>query len=123
MKPSQRLCPSAPCRPGNALLGVVQADGHLAYLDAPIPIDNTFVETATQGRSPEKRFRFIAPCQKGGCQQWKDGGCSIADGLSDIEHHGDTVEPDCPIQSHCRWRTQQGPSICLTCPEVITNPG
>ncbi|KAB2854116.1 MAG: hypothetical protein F9K43_30195, partial [Bauldia sp.] len=57
-----RTCPSAACEPGAILLGLVDAGDRVGYLSPPLRIDEEFVSRARRGRSPEKRFRFAAPC-------------------------------------------------------------
>ena len=71
------LCPSARCKPGAALLGVVREDGTIAFLPAGFEVDEDFVRIARQGRNPESRFRFADRCVEGACQQWQDHHCTI----------------------------------------------
>jgi hypothetical protein len=74
-------CPSAPCEPGSTLLGVVGPQGTVAYLTPPLTIDDSFVATARRGRSPEKRFRFAAPCVEEHCAQWTGSRCGVIDAV------------------------------------------
>ena len=52
------LCPSAPADVKAILLGVVQADGSVAFLKDRIEVTREFLEIAAKGREPETRFRF-----------------------------------------------------------------
>ena len=137
MADSTILCPSWSCEAGASLIGIVLADGSVAFSKNPIVIDAAFVDVARQGRSPEKRFRFSSTCRRGGCIQWTDGRCGIADRV--IAEHAQRsaaedadqataasepfVLPECSIRPQCRWHLQSGDAACRACPEVITDTG
>lgn len=117
------LCPSSRCGPGALLLGIVQADGTVALAGERMEVDSTFVESARQGRSPEKRFRFARPCLKGGCKQWTGTRCGVIDFVVarvSAELVGVELRP-CAIRSQCRWFHQRGAEACAVCPLVITD--
>ncbi len=127
MSESAILCPSWKCEAGASLIGIVLADGTVAFSKDRIVIDAAFVELARQGRSPEKRFRFTSTCKRAACVQWTDGRCGIADVI--IREHADRTAgldepfalPECSIRLHCRWHLQSGDAACRACPEVITD--
>lgn len=127
MSESAILCPSWKCEAGASLIGIVLADGTVAFSKDRIVIDAAFVEVARQGRSPEKRFRFSSTCKRAACVQWTDGKCGIADVI--IREHADRTAaldepfalPECSIRPHCRWHLQSGDAACRACPEVITD--
>ena len=127
MSESAILCPSWKCEAGASLIGIVLADGTVAFSKDRIVIDAAFVEVARQGRSPEKRFRFSSTCKRAACVQWTDGKCGIADVI--IREHADRTTgldepfelPECSIRPHCRWHLQSGDAACRACPEVITD--
>ena len=73
------LCPSAPGVPGAVLIGVVEADGRVANLGTPLPVDSGFLRTAAANGQPERRFRFSSPCVEGRCGQWDGRGCGLID--------------------------------------------
>jgi hypothetical protein len=116
-----KLCPSAPAQEGSILLGVVQADGSIAYLKDRIEVTREFLEIARFGRSPEQRFRFSAPCRESACGQWTDGGCRLPESLADAipESESDRL-PHCSIRARCRWFDQAGAAACRVCPLVVT---
>src|ERR1700730_8016398 len=130
MTDSSILCPSWKCEAGASLIGIVLADGSVAFSKDRIVIDNAFVEVARQGRSPEKRFRFSSTCKRATCIQWTDGKCGIVDRVI-AEHEDRTaapsedpfVLPECSIRPQCRWHLQAGDIACRACPEVITDTG
>jgi hypothetical protein len=127
MAESAILCPSWGCEAGASLIGIVLADGSVAFSKERIVIDATFVEVARQGRSPEKRFRFSSTCKRAACVQWANGKCGIVDRIIG-EHDNRTAAPngpfvpaECSIRPQCRWHLQSGDAACRACPEVITD--
>lgn len=118
-------CPSAPGEPGATLLGVVGPQGSVAYLTPPLTIDDDFVAIARRGRSPEKRFRFAAPCVEERCAQWTGSRCGVIDAVlaADVPGADDETRglPRCSIRSSCRWFAQSGADACGVCPRVITD--
>ena len=121
------LCPSWGCEAGASVIGIVLADGSVAFSKERIMIDASFVETARQGRSPEKRFRFSSTCKRAACVQWAESRCSIIDRVlseQDSSFAGPVssfVLPECSIRPQCRWHLQSGDRACQACPEVITD--
>jgi len=115
-------CPSAPCREGAQLLGIVRSDGSVALLPSPMEIDERFVCQASKGRRPEKRFRFTSPCAEGACKQWTGDACSIADRIVGFALPvEDAGLPRCAIRESCRWYVQVGGDACKACRYVITD--
>lgn len=115
------LCPSARCEPGAILLGIVGRDGRVGYLSTRMVVDEHFVENASRGREPEKRFRFAQPCVEGGCGYWRDGRCDVVEGVVAQAEPLAAPLPRCSIRSECRWFAQRGPDACTVCPVVVTN--
>jgi len=122
------LFPSARCQDGAILLGIVLADGSVAFAQDRIAVDEAFVRNATTegSRSPESRFRFSNPCAKGGCHQWTGSRCGVIDSVVEEtrEQHyqprADAPLPDCSIRSDCRWFVQRGGEACAVCDLVVT---
>jgi hypothetical protein len=120
------LCPSARCRPGALLLGVVLPSGRVGFAPNEIVVDEGFDRVARAGRAPEQRFRFAQPCAKRGCQNWGGSRCGVADALVS---HAQTLPvsvaseglPDCPIRSSCRWFQQAQGRACAVCQFVVTD--
>src|SRR4030095_6636640 len=113
------VCPSYQCVDGAVLLGVVQADGTVAFLSEPPPVDQQFVQIARAGRAPEKRFRFAHACAKGLCENWAKTRCGLAETMASQAAPTNAPLPPCPIRSECRWFAEQGPLACSVCPEVV----
>jgi hypothetical protein len=117
-----KLCPSAPAQEGAVLLGVVQADGSIAYLRDRIEVSRAFLEIASVGRPAEQRFRFSSPCQESACRQWADGRCSLPGRLAEVIPEPESDElPRCSIRANCRWFAQTGGTACRVCPLVTRN--
>jgi len=122
MSSERVMCPSAPCEPGAVLLGVVVAEGQVAYARDRIVVDEEFVQIARAGRSPEKRFRFSAPCVRGACRQWTGSRCGVIDAVIEVIEPRETAPlPPCSIRPQCRWFAQSGSSACAVCPAVMTD--
>ena len=113
------LCPSYTCVSGAHLIGVVQANGRVAFLGRPLEVDRTFVDIAKQGRPPELRFRFSAACAESACANWKLGVCRVAAQISQPAAVSTTELPNCGIRAGCRWYHEQGCDACAACPSIV----
>ena len=123
---SRPFCPSAPCKEGAHLIGIVQEDGRVGILPQALVIDETFVEKASRGRTAEKRFRFASPCLESGCRQWNKTRCGVIDKIMEtLTQSKETVTSvaptDCGIREKCRWVQQLGETACNACPVVVTD--
>jgi len=119
--PAQLLCPSAPCKVGNQLLGAVGRDGRVEFFGQPVTMDERFVSLARLGRPPEQRFRFATPCVSKGCAHWKDQRCGVSDEVVATLGTGSAaaVLPACGIRGSCRWFAQSGAQACAVCTDVV----
>jgi hypothetical protein len=118
------LCPSARCKPGAVLLGVVQGDGTVAFLPPGFTVDEDFARIAREGRNPESRFRFGDRCVEAACKQWSgsEHRCTIPQQVrARLSPPEDGAVPDCAIRAQCRWHRQDGLAACSLCPLVITD--
>ena len=116
------LCPSARCQPGARLLGVVRADGTVAFVPEPPAIDAAFVRAARAARPPEARFRFASACRRGGCTQWTADRCGVVDEVIAAADAAAvaTEPPPCAIRGECMWFVQRGARACCACAFVVT---
>ena len=122
-------CPSAKCKTGADLLGVVNEEGKVDMLHTPFKIDQAFVTTARQNGIPESRFRFAKRCVTSGCVQWTGEKCGVIEKIMTLVN--ETVAKDslpvendlkkCSIRSTCRWFSQRGPEACAVCTLVVTD--
>ena len=105
------------------LLGVVQTDKTVTFLNTPIRTDKAFIEKVQAQGEPEKRFRFANKCAKSGCRQWDGSSCGVMNTLAVANRHleGEAVLRPCIIRDSCRWFYQEGKTACTICPFVITN--
>ncbi|MCA0228902.1 MAG: hypothetical protein LCH91_00465 [Bacteroidetes bacterium] len=124
MKPDQKAaCPSAEPKAGAVLLGVVKQNGEVNLLSQRIEIDETFIETASQGRDLGQRFRFASPCAAKGCANWSGHHCMVLDiarQLAHVEPLSQFTLPACSIRDSCRWFMQDGADACRICPKINT---
>lgn len=121
-KAGRALCPSGRCRPGNLLIGLVQADGAVELLAEPLPVTPDFVATAERGRDPLARFRFAEPCLRQACEKW-GGACAVAAIAVTAIEVGDrdgAPPSDCAIRPQCQWFSEYGARACASCRWVVT---
>ena len=104
-------------------MGIVQSDGTIAYVGQRLTVDESFVQIASEGRSPEKRFRFSDHCVECGCKQWTGTECGVIDDVIQRLPPPAMAQslPKCSIRPECRWFSQAGPRACAVCPFVITD--
>ncbi|MGI8800656.1 MAG: hypothetical protein ACR2KV_00555 [Solirubrobacteraceae bacterium] len=131
--PEGKACPSAPCIDGALLLGVVAADGRLAYIQPPTRIDAEFAERARAEGRPEARYRFSLPCVEAGCSQWTGSGCGLVEHIfeqraaaapqAQAPPPAPAKLPACSIRRTCRWYAQRGGAACAVCPTVVADCG
>lgn len=123
IEPPNVLCPSARLKEGVILLGIVTADGKVAFASDRLVVNGDFVENARQGRPAEKRFRFGDACVKAACKQWSGERCGIVDQILAASPVGEwlTPLPQCSIRAQCRWYGQRGAEACRVCPLVVTD--
>lgn len=118
-----KLCPSATCSKTASLLGVVQENKKVKFLEIPIKLNDAFIEKAHEDGEPEKKFRFVDKCVKSGCKQWTGSSCGVMNELSSSNPsiNGDEDHlPNCFIRRTCRWYSQDGAKACKICLFVVT---
>lgn len=120
-------CPSAqPDMPGAQVLGVVRrtpAGPRLSYVAGAAPVTDALrgqLQQAAGATSPMTVVRFAAQCQTSQCRHYDGAACSLASRIVELLPPVAEALPACAIRRTCRWRAEQGPSICLTCPQVVT---
>lgn len=119
-----RSCPSSTAHPGATLLGMVNENGSVGFIETPITIDETFLQTAGEGIDLEKNFRFSSRCVQNGCQQWENGNCTVIQKIIAAApdwHSQQPKLPACSIRSTCRWFAQEGAKACSYCVYITTN--
>jgi len=116
------ICPSSRAKAGSQLLGIRQADGTVAILPQPLPVDAHFLATASSISNPEQRFRFANKCVEGGCRQWNGKACSIAERITGFLEQVPFEKElaACAIRPRCRWHLQSGDDACRMCSFVVT---
>lgn len=95
----------------------------MRYLGGSAPINEDFVQVASQGRNPQARFRFAEPCAQGSCHNWSGHDCSLVRELlqeAPASLTDGTLElPKCGIRASCVWFGQRGRSACGVCPLIV----
>lgn len=113
------LCPSSQCSDGAHIIGRAISPTEVTLLADPIPVTIAFSREAAKHRSPEKRFRFAAPCQGSNCANWSGSQCELPDRIKLII--SPRKAPDCGIRQRCRWYLESGISICELCSQITTD--
>jgi hypothetical protein len=118
------LCPSARCKEGALVLGIVLPNKTIAYADQRLRIDAAQADQMRNGAvSPEKRFRFSSACAQKGCGQWSNGRCGVIEEVLETPFPASLPRdlPECSIRTQCRWFAQRGAEACSVCRYVITD--
>lgn len=125
-RPSRPLCPSAqPDWPGARMIGVVGGTPERAevkFLDQPVPPTKELLALA-EPLQPTEVFRFTAPCVAAACAHFGEGRCRLGSKIIRLLSETTSELPSCAIRPQCRWWSQEGPSACLRCPQVVTQDG
>lgn len=119
----QLACPSAPADAEDArvfgVIGGTVAEPRLAYLAKDVAVTDEMLVTP-EGISPTRIFRFTGGCVEGRCQQFSNGVCSLGKNIDRMLSPVVDQIPACTIRGSCRWYAENGPNICLKCPQVVT---
>jgi hypothetical protein len=103
------------------------AEGRVAYVHPPTPVDAEFVSREISRGHPERRFRFAGACVEGACPQWTGCGCAIADLAAEATGVDRPPSPGrlprCSIRRSCRWFFQRGAAACAVCPLIVADMG
>ena len=67
-------------------------------------------------------FRFAARCEKAACGHYDgiDHRCSLGRRVATALPPVTDALPPCLVRPTCRWHAEQGPPVCLRCPQVVT---
>lgn len=67
-------------------------------------------------------FRFAARCERTACghYDYADGKCSLGQRVATALPPVTDALPPCLVRPSCRWHAEQGPAVCLRCPQVVT---
>lgn len=123
-KQKNYTCPSYAAKPGVTLFGIINKAGTTDYLQKSIEVDDSFINKASEGRTPEKRFRFAGKCAKSGCKQWssENSECGLIETIISVYDKPEQKElGHCDIRPTCRWYKQRKGLACAQCNEVIRN--
>jgi hypothetical protein len=120
------FCPSAqPCLERSVVLGVVQNGGDepsMKMLDHPVKVtEGTILAFVGNQVRPTRVFRFAAPCEESGCNNWSGCHCRVAERLVQILPVSPGELPKCKLRPVCRWFEEQGQEVCFRCPQVLTD--
>jgi hypothetical protein len=122
--PAELLCPSARGHPGaSVLIGVVGGTPEAPRVtptEVALDVTPELLEMASPV-SPSEVFRFAAKCQGCACPHFSNDACQLAVRSVEILSEVTDKLPHCAIRPQCRWFRQEGPAICLRCPQIVTD--
>ena len=74
------------------------------------------------GPDATQLFRFAARCERTQCGHYDDAQdkCSLGRRVATALPPVTDALPPCLIRPSCRWHAEQGPAVCLRCPQVVT---
>lgn len=67
-------------------------------------------------------LRFAARCETSACGHYVDATnkCSLGSRVATALPPVTDALPPCLVRPSCRWHAEQGPAVCLRCPQVTT---
>lgn len=117
------FCPSARHdTDGAVIIGVVGGTPtrpRMAHLVQPLPVMDDLL-ALTGPVSPEKVYRFAAPCAASACLHFAENHCRLVERVVDGLPEAVEGLPNCRIRPTCRWWQQEGKAACLRCPMIVT---
>ena len=121
-----RFCPSAQPSLGNSMvLGTVNrlgAEPSITLLEHPVKVtEGTILAFGGSHVRPTDVFRFAAPCEQCGCNNWSGSSCRVAERLVQILPASSSELPRCKLRPVCQWFAQEGGAACVRCPQVRTD--
>lgn len=109
--------------PGAVVIGVVGGTvdkPRVRPLDSPAAVTPELL-ASTSPVAPTEVLRFAGPCVGGLCQHFTNRNCNLASKIAVMLPDVAGSLPPCDIRQSCRWFAQEGPGICLKCPQVVTD--
>ena len=116
-------CPSAqPGMPGARPFGVISGtpqETRIAFFKKSA-LDGFNWQDRFSTQDATRLFRFGARCDEEKCAHYNGKTCSL--GARVAQELAPVVDalPSCLVRPKCRWFAEQGPSVCLRCPQVVT---
>lgn len=111
------MCPSTDLTESTHVLGIKGKDGQLRMLSSLLPLPPVALEQLTRD-DLRNSVRLTGRCIKGGCHHWV-GHCRLGEEVSVLANSSDGEAISCSISTHCRWRLENGDSVCRVCPQVM----
>jgi len=116
-------CPSAqPEMAGAQVIGIVRQTAvgpRVSYVAGAAPVTDDLLQAAAPAR-PTMVMRFAAACEASQCRHNDGAKCTLATRVLERLAPVSNTLPTCAIRRRCRWFAEQGRSICLNCPQVVT---
>lgn len=109
------FCPSTDLPESTHVLAVRNQSGSLEFLPSLLPVPDVALLQLTE-EDLFGRLRLVGKCIKARCSNW-NGHCVLGWELSKVIRQVDSSS--CAISRTCRWRIENGESVCGICPRVM----
>ncbi len=100
------------------VIGGSAAVPEVLYLSRAMPV--TEFHGDLRDSDPTQVLRIAATCEESRCVHYEGSHCTLGERIVAMVPAVVDVLPRCAIRSTCRWYAEQGGSVCLRCPQVLT---
>jgi hypothetical protein len=113
-------CPAASTMMASAVIGW-REDGFesVNFLEKSIGFPHVLREFMTD-LEIESSLRLVGKCVKNSCPHWADS-CILGHAVASIAPSDGTI-PMCSISDTCRWKRENGETVCIPCRGILNNP-
>jgi hypothetical protein len=111
------LCPSTDLSESTHVLGVRGEDGLVTMLPAPLPLPDVALEELSRENIRES-VRLVGTCIQKECLYWSNH-CQLGREISVLANNSNLEIFTCPISNKCRWRLENGNSVCRICTHIM----
>ena len=111
------LCPSTALSESTHVLGIRGKDGLVKMLPVPLPLPDVALEELSREDLRES-VRLVGTCIQKECLHWNNH-CQLGREISVLANNSNPEVVSCPISNKCRWRLENGDSVCRVCTHIM----
>ena len=112
---TQIFCPSTDFPESTHVLAIRNQHGVLKFLPKLLPVPDV-AKQQMEIADLRDRVRMVGRCIQARCIHW-EGHCALGREIAKIDAHANT--PSCALSDTCRWKMENGDSICQICPQIM----
>lgn len=110
-------CPAASATLARSIIGTRRAGSETVdFFPQPVGFPRVLRELKDDALI-ERELRMVGPCVKTACPHWF-GSCVLGHAVADVGGGQDAGE-GCSIAPRCRWRLENGPTVCGPCAGIL----